>query len=255
MTEPQDIVFFSMGICSAYITCRLQDECRKPIPLFSDTKREDVDTYRFGHEVADRWGFEIADASNGMDLWEWFAKQKMIPARQLSPCSLAFKIIPSRAWLHENFESKGIPAVVHIGYDRNEQHRADKVMEHWEYKHISVKFDLIEWQVDKAQCFGYFAQHNVKPPRVYQHFQHANCMPCKNFREADWIAYAYHFPEGFAEAATFEVTHGLRWMQDGPKLIDLALSDKVPSRKGRRKLAGAEPAFSFDMGCDRCAMD
>ena len=62
-------------------------------------------------------------------------------------------------------------------------------------------------------------------------------------------------PEKFAEAAALETANGLRWMQDGPTLIELALSDEVPSRKGRRKLAGDEPAFSFDMGCDRCAID
>lgn len=251
----QDIVFYSMGICSAYIACRLKDECADPVCLFSDTKREDIDTYRFGHEVAKRWELNVADASNGMDLWDWFRIHKMIPARQLSPCSLAFKIIPSRAWLDEHFESKGIEAVVSIGYDRNEQRRADKALEHWDYKHIKLRFPLIEWQVDKAQCFGYFAEHNVEPSRVYRHFQHSNCMPCKNFREPDWIAYAYHYPSGFAEAATFELRNGLKWMQDGPTLVELALSDKVPSRKGRRKLASEEPAFSFDMGCDRCSMD
>ena len=247
----KEIVLYSMGICSAYIACRLQDECKSPICLWSDTRREDEDTYRFGREVAERWGLNIVEASQGGDLWETFAAWKMIPARQLSACSLEFKIKPSRAWM-ATFEGEGRVA---YGYDLNEQKRADRTMEHWDHKNLSVWFPLIEWEVSKAQCFGYFAQHGIKPPAMYQFFNRANCLPCKNFREKDWLALAYHYPEKFAEAMLFEKENDLRWMQDGPKLIELALSDKMPSRKGRRKLEGDEPAFSFDMGCDRCAVD
>jgi len=247
----QDLVFYSMGICSAYIACRLQDECRAPICLFSDTKREDEDTYRFGREVADRWGLNVVEASDGRDLFQYFADKHMIPARQLSPCSRDLKIIPSRAYLNAHTE----PLRVAYGYDVDEQRRADRTVANWDLERHSVWFPLIEWGVSKPQCFGYFAKHGIKPPRVYKFMQHANCTPCKNYRKNDWIALAYHMPEKFAEAAALETANGLRWMQDGPTLIELALSDEVPSRKGRRKLAGDEPAFSFDMGCDRCAID
>lgn len=244
----RDIVFYSMGICSAYIACRLQDECREPICLFSDTKREDEDTYRFGQQVAERWGLNFVEASHGGDLWEKF--RRGIPSRQHNWCSLDYKITPSRAYLQSMTE----PYRVAYGYDLGEKRRVERTQQNWDLPG-SVWFPLIEWEVSKAQCFGYFQHHGIAPPRIYQHFQHANCLPCKNFREKDWIALAYHYPEKFAEAATFEAINGLRWMQDGPRLIDLALSDKVPSRKGRRKLAVEEPAFSFDMGCDRCAID
>jgi 3'-phosphoadenosine 5'-phosphosulfate sulfotransferase (PAPS reductase)/FAD synthetase len=247
----QEIVLYSMGICSCYIACRLQDECQNPICLWSDTKREDEDTYRFGREVAERWGLNVVEASHGGDLWDTFKAWKMIPARQLTPCSRDFKILPSRAYLSQ-VEGGGRVA---YGYETGEQKRADRTQSHWDLTNLSVWFPLIEWGVSKEQCFGYFAQHGITPPRMYQNFQHANCLPCKNFREPDWIAMAYHYPEKFAEAATFEAVNGLQWMQDGPKLIELALSDKVPSRKGRHKLAGQEPAFSFDVGCDRCAID
>jgi len=249
----KDIVFYSMGICSAYIACRLKDECHDPICLFSDTKREDEDTYRFGRQVAERWGLNIVEASHGGDLWDTFKAWNMIPARQLSPCSRDFKILPSRAFLKALPE--GEEYRVAYGYDMDEQKRADRTLAHWDIPTASVWFPLMEWQVSKAQCFGYFQQHGIAPPRMYQHFQHANCLPCKNFREKDWIALAYHYPEKFAAAAAFEEQNGLRWMQEGKRLIDIALSDEVPTRKGRHKLAGDEPAFSFDMGCDRCAID
>lgn len=243
----QEIVLYSMGICSAYIACRLQDECQNPVCLFSDTKREDEDTYRFGREVAERWGLNVVEASHGGDMWDWFREHKMIPARQLSACSLEFKILPSRTWLQQNIGR------VAYGYEPGEEKRAERTERNWDLPH-KLWFPLLEWGVSKAQCFGYFAQHGIRPPRMYQHFQHANCLPCKNFRTPDWIALAFHYPEKFAEAAAFESVNGLRWMQDGPTLIELALSDEIPTRKGRRKLAGAEPAFSFDMGCDRCAI-
>lgn len=95
--QPQDIVLYSMGICSAYIACRLQDECARPVCLFSDTKHEDEDTYRFGWEVAERWGLNVVEASHGGDLWNTWRTKHMIPARQISQCSRDFKILPSRA--------------------------------------------------------------------------------------------------------------------------------------------------------------
>jgi 3'-phosphoadenosine 5'-phosphosulfate sulfotransferase (PAPS reductase)/FAD synthetase len=256
-TEQSNVVLFSMGICSAYIACRLQDECQHPICLFSDTKREDEDTYRFGREVAERWGLNVVEASRGGDLWDSFRRDHMIPARQISMCSLMFKILPSRAWLNEHFELVGRKARVAYGYDMDESKRASRTMENWDFKNVEVWFPMFDWGVTKAQAFGYFAQHGIQPPRMYKHFQHANCLPCKNFRINDWVALQYHYPHVFADAAVLEVTMGLKWMQepDMPRLVDLPVLNDAPSRKGRRKLIGDEPAFSFDMGCDRCAVD
>lgn len=253
----QDIVLYSMGICSAYIACRLQDECRSPICLFSDTKREDEDTYRFGREVAQRWNLNVVEASHGGDLWDTWEQQHIIPARQISQCSLQFKILPSRGYLNEHFELPGNPGRVAYGYDMGESKRASRTLEHWNWKHLELWFPLMDWESSKEQAFGYFANHGIKPPRMYKHFNHANCLPCKNFRLPDWRALAFYYPEKFAEAMAFEEKTGLKWMQDEgtPRLIDIPLLDSAPSRKGRRKLAGEEPAFSFDMGCDRCALD
>jgi 3'-phosphoadenosine 5'-phosphosulfate sulfotransferase (PAPS reductase)/FAD synthetase len=75
----QTIVFYSGGICSAYIACRLRDGGENPLCLFSDTKREDIDTYRFLWEVGKRWDLDIREASDGRDLWQWFRENNMIP--------------------------------------------------------------------------------------------------------------------------------------------------------------------------------
>jgi len=251
----QDIVLYSMGICSAYIACRLQDECRRPLCIFNDTLREDEDTYRFGREVVERWRLAFVECSRGGDLWDTWRAEHMIPARQIASCSRQFKIEPTRAFLNEYFEFPGNSARIAYGYDRNESDRAEKTLNHWDFRHIEVWFPMIEWEVEKQQAFGYFAQHGITPPRIYKHFRNANCLPCKNFREKDWLALAYYFPEKFAAASSFESVNGLRWMQDGPRLVELDLTEAAPSRKGRRRLAGDEPAFSFDMGCDRCAVD
>jgi 3'-phosphoadenosine 5'-phosphosulfate sulfotransferase (PAPS reductase)/FAD synthetase len=245
-----EVVCYSMGICSAYIAARLQDECQKPICVFSDTKREDVDTYRFGHEVAERWQLNLTEASRGEDLWEYFRKSKMIPARQISSCSRVFKIEPFQQWL-----STQEPSQVSYGYDVTEEDRMEKMIARWPFEQHKPRFPLIEWGITKEECFGYFLKHGIEPPRIYDHFNHANCLPCKNFREPDWKALQYHYPAIFEEAKAFETGNGLRWMQDGPLLIELPVLNNPPSRKGRRKLSGNEPRFNFDMGCERCAID
>ncbi len=242
-----------MGICSAYIAARLQDECQKPVCVFSDTRREDADTYRFGREVAERWQLNFVEASRGEDLWEFFRKSNMIPARQISACSRVFKIEPFQKWLASQDE----PCEVSYGYDITEEDRAEKMLARWPESLAQHKprFPLLEWKITKAECFGYFDRHGIKPPSIYAHFNHANCLPCKNFRSNDWAALQFHYPEVFEDAKRFEQDTGLRWMQDGPSLIALPVLNAAPSRKGRHKLAGDTPAFSFDMGCDRCAVD
>ncbi len=246
------IVFYSKGVCSAYIACRLTDECHLPDCLWSDTKREDEDTYRFGRQVAERWGLNVLEASDGRDLWDVWRMRNFIPARQLSQCSRDMKILPSRKYLDTITE----PGRVAYGYDANEIDRAERTERNWSHPTLTPWFPLLEWGVSKEQTFGYFAEHGIAPPRMYRHFQHANCLPCKNFRANDWRALQHYYPEKFAEALAFEEETGLKWMQeaDAPRLMELPVLNTAPSRKGRHKLAGDTPAFSFDMGCDACAI-
>ena len=165
------IVLYSMGICSAYIACRLQDECQQPACLWSDTKREDEDTLRFGRQVAERWGLNIVEASDGRDLWDIWREQSFIPARQLSQCSIAMKIKPSQKYMDGITE----PGRVAYGYDLGEEDRADRTERNWKHPVLKPWFPLIEWGISKEQCFGYFQQHGIERPRMYKHFTHANC--------------------------------------------------------------------------------
>lgn len=235
-----------MGVCSAYIACRLADEGQEPICVFSDTQREDEDTYRFGYEVVCRWSLTLINASDGRDLWQWFSEHKMIPARQLAACSIALKVKPS-----QRFYADANPGRIAYGYDIGEEDRAERTRDRWTLEKHTPFFPLIDWNVSKAECMGYFLQHGIPIPRMYAHFPHANCLPCKNFRAPDWVAFRFYYPEKFQEARAFENTSGLRWMQDGPTLDDIEAMSATPTRRGRRSLPS--PAFSFDAGCDRCA--
>lgn len=242
-----EYVNYSMGVCSAYIAARLAETCHAPVCVFSDTGAEDIDTYRFGWEVARRYGMEVVEASAGIDLWAWFRREKTIPARQIPACSIALKIKPAR-----QFYASAAPGRVAYGYDRDEEERAERTLSRWQHTHLTPWFPLIEWGVSKQQCFGFFNDAGIKTPRVYEHFRHANCLPCKNFRLPDWQALRHHYPDRFAEAVTFEAETGLRWMQDGPLLADLP---PLETGKRRRALPSIAPAFSFDAGCDACGVD
>ena len=245
------IVLYSMGICSAYIAARLQDECQSPICIFNDTGQEDADTYRFGREVQERWGLNVVDISAGETLFEWFRRNNTIPARQIPACSKALKIKPTQEFL-SSFPG---PARVAYGYDTDEEDRLERTQARWPYPALTPYAPLQEWGISKEQCFGYFSDHGIKPPRVYQYMSHANCTPCKNWREKDWQAARHFLPEVYEKSRAFEEETGLRFMQDGPRLIDLPLLLAPPTRKGRRALAGDSPAFSFDAGCDACRRD
>lgn len=241
-----EIVLYSKGVCSAYIAARLKETCVDPLCLFNDTKREDEDTYRFGDEVAAKWGLNVVEASDGRDLYDFFRQQRIIPARQIPACSIALKIKPGAAFL----AALEGPGRVAYGYDLNEEDRAERTIANWAHPHLTPWFPLIEWGVSKRQCFGFFLERGVEVPRIYRHFRNANCLPCKNFRMNDWVALRYHYPEKFAEAQALEEEIGSTWMQEGTPLKD------VPDVRPKvRRLAMAEPAFNFEMGCDRCAAD
>jgi 3'-phosphoadenosine 5'-phosphosulfate sulfotransferase (PAPS reductase)/FAD synthetase len=247
------IVTYSGGICSAYIAAQWQRDGKNPICVFSDTKREHPDTYRFAAEVADKFGLNVVNASDGRDMWEVFREWKMIPARQLAACSVTMKIKPSRAWLQGQDSSPGLVA---YGYDIDEEDRAAKLLKNWTFSNLKPVFSLIEWNVSKQQCFGFFLEHGIKPPSIYEHFRNANCLPCKNFRRNDYLALLVFYPAIYADAENFEIETGLRWMQDDVGLTELRLEyERDGKRAKRRNLPMATPAFNFDMGCDRCALD
>ncbi|HEU0144255.1 MAG TPA: phosphoadenosine phosphosulfate reductase family protein, partial [Nitrososphaera sp.] len=177
----QEIVRWSMGICSSYIAVRLQEDGLQPICLWSDTKREDEDTYRFGHEVAERFNLHVVEASHGEDLWAYWKRIHFLPARQVSQCSREFKIEPSQEWLEEyqyqhqhQADAEGRCARVAFGYDfgnSKEKLRAAGLLARWNCLHIGVWFPLMEWQVTKQQCFGFFYERGIEPPAMYRHFQ------------------------------------------------------------------------------------
>jgi 3'-phosphoadenosine 5'-phosphosulfate sulfotransferase (PAPS reductase)/FAD synthetase len=247
------IVKYSGGICSAYIAAQWQRDGKNPICVFSDTKREDADTYRFAAEVAEKFGLTVVDASDGRDMWDVFRAWKMIPARQLAACSIAMKIKPGHDWLKQHDHAPGLVA---FGYDMDEEDRAERLASRREFKNLRPVYPLQEWGVSKEQCFGFFNEHGIKPPRIYAHFRHANCMGCKNWRRNDWIACLAYYPEVFTQAETFEIETGLRWMQDDVSLADLRREcESGAAHAKRRRLPMATPAFNFEMGCDRCAVD
>lgn len=105
----------------------------------------------------------------------------------------------------------------------------------------------------EQECFGFFADRGIPAPRMYRHFRHANCLPCKNFGVNDWQALRYYYPTRFGECLVFENTSGLKWMQDGPYLRDLP--EWTPPKRRRGSLGYHEPVFNFDMGCDVCSRD
>jgi 3'-phosphoadenosine 5'-phosphosulfate sulfotransferase (PAPS reductase)/FAD synthetase len=247
------IVKYSGGICSAYIAAQWQRDGKQPICVFSDTKREDADTYRFAAEVAEKFGLNVVDASDGRDMWDVFRHWKMIPYRQIAACSKTMKIAPGERWLKLNDDA---PGVVAFGYDLGEEDRAERLTAGWSLKNIRPVYPLIGWGVSKEQCFGFFNDHGIRPPRLYEHFRHANCIPCKNFRRSDYLALLAYYPEKFDQAEAFEAETGLRWMQDDVSLSDLRREYEDEGRRAkRRRLPMATPAFNFEMGCDRCAIN
>lgn len=193
------IVQFSGGVASAAAWMLARDKYGydNVVAVFADTKIEDEDLYRFNRELEHYFSQRLVVLCDGRTPWEVFHDKKFIGNSRVDPCSAVLKRQLIRAWIKENYTPD--ECVIVIGYDANEQHRSERLVERM--KPYSVKFPLIERGLFKEQTFGLLAGTGIRPPRLYgMGFAHNNCGGfCVKAGQAQFQKLLEHFPERYAE--------------------------------------------------------
>jgi 3'-phosphoadenosine 5'-phosphosulfate sulfotransferase (PAPS reductase)/FAD synthetase len=141
--------------------------------LFTDTRMEDEDLYRFLHQAADNVGGELIILDQGKDVWDVFFEQRFLGNSRVDPCSKFLKREPSRQW----FENHLTPAscVRYVGIDWSEEHRFDR-----------IRARAAPWKVEaplcdppyltKRQIRNWCRSEGIELPRLYDFgFDHNNC--------------------------------------------------------------------------------
>ena len=172
------IVMFSGGLTS-YEAARRTIEAHGHDNVriwFADTNTEDEDLYRFNADVERILEHQIEVIDNeGMSVWDWFFKAKMMGNSRLDPCSMNLKRKPLRKKLEAEYPNPD-DAVVVLGMDGIEDcNRTERAAKHQlPYK---TWFPLLEEPiVMKSHISKELKKLGVERPRLYDYgFSHNNC--------------------------------------------------------------------------------
>ena len=169
------VVLFSGGVGSWAAAKRVAAEhgTENLYLLFTDTKSEDEDLYRFLPEAAENVGGQLIWIADGRDVWETFFDRQFIGNTRVDVCSKALKRDMSRKWFKDNCDPAN--TVVYLGIDWSELHRYEKARPRWEP--FELKAPLCEPPyLTKDQIFDWLASEGIKRPRLYDMgMPHNNC--------------------------------------------------------------------------------
>ena len=141
--------------------------------LFSDTKTEDPDLYRFLDEAAADVGAPLVKIADGRNIWQVFRDERYLGNSRADPCSKILKRELSRKWLEANRDPATTTLV--YGFDWTEVHRLDKVARAWAPWAVAAPLTDRPY-VAKADLLADLRARGIRPPRLYDlGFEHNNC--------------------------------------------------------------------------------
>jgi len=141
--------------------------------LFSDTKTEDEDLYRFLYETAEAFDLPLIHLKDGRDIWQVFKDRRFLGNDRVPLCSRILKQEISSKWVEDNCDSDD--TTIYFGIDWTEAHRADRIPKHWEP--WKTDFPLL-WEPvsDKEDADVLLKEAGIEEPRLYKlGAPHNNC--------------------------------------------------------------------------------
>jgi 3'-phosphoadenosine 5'-phosphosulfate sulfotransferase (PAPS reductase)/FAD synthetase len=140
--------------------------------VFTDTKTEDEDLYRFLNETSQALDCELLTLADGRNIWEVFIDVRFQGNSRIDPCSRVLKRELFRKWMESKFKPDEAALVVGISHD--EKHRMTRIKENWQP--YQVEAPLCEVKVSKEDILNVLDDYGIDPPRIYeQGFPHNNC--------------------------------------------------------------------------------
>jgi len=169
------IIMYSGGIGSWAAAKRVIEQHGKDdvMLLFTDTKIEDADLYRFLRETSEKFGVELVWLADGRDPWQVFRDVKWIGNSRIAQCSHLLKQKVAREWIESNFKPDEV--MLYVGIDWTEIHRLPGIKKHWAPYNIEAPMCEPPYQ-DKHEMFRMLRKAGVRKPRLYElGFSHNNC--------------------------------------------------------------------------------
>ena len=178
MTDIKEYITVSGGIGSAYCANLVLTNLSLNAELiFTDTKWEDQDLYRFLYELEKFWNKKIIRLSDGRNPEKLFFDKRMLGSNRVPLCSRVLKAETMQNYL-KKIEGRKI---VYFGIDADEAHRAEKIKAVYDKLGIETRFPLIDKKImmpfDKERIQNEIENDwGIKVPRMYREgFSHNNC--------------------------------------------------------------------------------
>jgi hypothetical protein len=196
------IVQFSGGVGSAMAAYLVTQQYPKEdiILLYHDVPDgQDDDTYRFNEDISKFLGIPITEASDGRTLWEVISAHHSLPSMFIPFCTDDLK----QKMGEKFYKTVSEPFILYTGYCLEEKKRVEKAREKMTRP---TEFPVYEAGLTSKQCKQIIANEwGIKLPRVYQHFEHNNCIPCfKSTSYEYWRKVYEYFPERYQLAVKAE---------------------------------------------------
>lgn len=141
--------------------------------VFTDTKTEDEDLYRFVDETIAFLGCKLVKLADGRDIWDVFEDVSFQGNSRIDPCSRILKRELFARYLKDS-NADAATSILYYGIGEHEKHRTTALIERW--APFSVQFPLIESETTKEHILTTLDKIGILPPRLYeQGFEHNNC--------------------------------------------------------------------------------
>lgn len=171
----QHVVMFSGGSGSWGAARRVADHYgSKNLHLvFSDTKMEDEDLYRFVDQAKENLGGTFHLLQEGRDPWQVFFDCRFLGNSRIDPCSRILKRELIRKYIDNQFDPG--QSVIHLGIDWTEMHRFDRAKPHWAPWNVEAPLCEAPY-ITKSEVLRQMQDVGISPPRLYaMGFSHNNC--------------------------------------------------------------------------------
>lgn len=199
------VVFFSGGACSYCAAKRVVERygVSETRLLFTDTKIEDEDCYRFIEESAKKLGVELIKIADGRTPFEVYRDKRFLGNNRVASCSHELKQKTARDYIFGNYDPSD--TVLYLGLDWSETHRYAAPRRNWSPFRVEYPMGDAPY-LSKIDMLEILKADGLEVPRMYKMgFAHNNCGGfCCRAGQGHFAKLLEHFPERYAYAEAQE---------------------------------------------------
>lgn len=199
------VVFFSGGACSYCAAKRVVEKFGKEnvVLLFTDTKIEDEDCYRFIDEAAQKLDVKLIKIADGRTPFEVYKDNGFLGNNRIAPCSHILKQKTARDYIFSHYEPQD--TVLYLGLDWSETHRFASPRRNWQPFMVEYPMGDAPY-MSKVDMLEVLKADGLEVPRMYKMgFAHNNCGGfCCRAGQGHFAKLYEHFPARFAHAEAVE---------------------------------------------------